>query len=194
MPSPLLDFRTYKLHDWLSAYRMLAAPLLIYAILSNKKWLFLILAVISLTTDAVDGFIARHRHQTSQRGSQLDSYGDLLTLILMLAGLFRFQLDFLKENSILLSILLGLYFLEVILAVIKYGKPSSFHTYLAKASFVLLGLLYLSLFLVGPVSWLFYTSVILAILSLLEELLILAILPEWRANVKGLYWVLRDKT
>jgi len=44
-----------------------------------------------------------------------------------------------------------------------------------------------------PVLPLFYAAVILTGLELIEEIIMVSLLPNWEANVKGLYWVLKKK-
>ncbi|WP_276498539.1 CDP-alcohol phosphatidyltransferase family protein [Pontibacter litorisediminis] len=193
MSQPVFNFERYKPQDWLSVYRLLAVPALLYTLLNRQEAPFLVLLAISLATDAVDGLLARRQRQESLRGAKLDSCSDLLTVPFMLASLFIFKPNFLEEQVVLLSVLVGLYFLELLTSMLRYGKPSSFHTYLDKASFILLGIFYFSLFLFGFVGWLFYTAMALAILGELEELVLVMRLPRWRSKVKGLFWVLQEK-
>ena len=42
-----------------------------------------------------------------------------------------------------------------------------------------------------PIYLLFYLSSILTIAELIEEIILVFILPKWESNVKGLYWVLK---
>ncbi|PTX22563.1 CDP-diacylglycerol--glycerol-3-phosphate 3-phosphatidyltransferase [Pontibacter mucosus] len=193
MSQSLFKFKTYRLQDWLSAYRLLAVPLLLYTLLSRQQTPFLVLLSLSLATDVLDGLLARRLKQENRRGAQLDSYGDLLTVPFMLASLFIFKPAFLEEQAVLLSVLVGLYFLELASSILRYGKPSSFHTYLDKTSFILLGIFYFSLFLFGFIDWLFYAAMAVAILGELEELVLVLLLPRWQNNVKGLYWLLQEK-
>ncbi|WP_432328489.1 hypothetical protein ACRQ5D_04690 [Mucilaginibacter sp. P25] len=79
------------------------------------------------------------------------------------------------------------------MALIRYGKLTSFHTYAAKVASVLQGVfLVLVFFLPEPVPFLFYLTAGLTIIDLAEEILLVLILPQWQANVKGLYWMLRQ--
>ncbi|MCX2740678.1 CDP-alcohol phosphatidyltransferase family protein [Pontibacter anaerobius] len=193
MSQSLFNFKTYRLQDWLSVYRLLAVPALLYTLLNRHERIFLALLAISLATDGIDGLLARRQRQKSRRGAKLDTYGDLLTVPFMLASLLIFRPDFLAEQAVLLSILVGLYFLELGASMLRYGKPSSFHTYLDKISFILLGIFYFSFFLFGFIGWYFYFAMAVAILAELEELALVLRLPRWRSNVKGLYWVLQER-
>ncbi len=43
----------------------------------------------------------------------------------------------------------------------------------------------------GLQPWLLYVAAALSILGNLEELIIIAFLPKWTSDVRGLYWVLK---
>ena len=41
-----------------------------------------------------------------------------------------------------------------------------------------------------PVYWIFYLTVVITSIDLLEEVILVIVLPDYRTNVKGLYWIL----
>ena len=94
----------------------------------------------------------------------------------------------------LIIILLGLFGFQTIYAFVQYGKLSSFHTYAAKFASILQGsFLLLLFFLREPVYWLFYIAAVATIADLVEEIILVWILPKWTANVKGIFWIMRGK-
>lgn len=179
--------------DWISLYRVIAVPVLILLIVLNERMLFAWFLLISLATDMIDGIVARLMHIHSERGTRIDSYGDFLTFIMAIAGLFRFEFDFIREHWLLFTLPVALYFLQVGLAVRRFGGPTSFHTYLSKLTFLLQGVFILCLFFFDYFAWLFYVSVITGILGSVEEIVILYTLDEPETNVKGIYWLLKEK-
>jgi CDP-diacylglycerol--glycerol-3-phosphate 3-phosphatidyltransferase len=86
----------------------------------------------------------------------------------------------------------GLWALEDVLALVRYGRLSSFHTYLSKIVANLLGFFIGWLFLFGFEPWMLYLAAGMSIVASLEELALLRVLPEWRADVRGLWWVWRE--
>jgi len=151
--------------------------------------------VISFLTDAVDGYLARKFGVISKYGSTLDSIADDLTIAVAVIGILVFKPDFIPDQIVIVAILLFLYLLQIVIALIRYGKISSFHTYLAKIASVLQGaFLLLFFFLPEPVYTLFYLMAIFTILDLAEEIILVLILPQWNANVKGLYWAIKWKS
>jgi CDP-diacylglycerol--glycerol-3-phosphate 3-phosphatidyltransferase len=83
--------------------------------------------------------------------------------------------------------------LENLLALVRYGRLSSFHTVCSKITANLLGLFIGVLFLFGLHPWLLYLAAGMSILASLEELALLALLRQWRADVRGVWWVLRER-
>ena len=189
----MLTFKNFNIADWFSFYRIFAAPFLIIIIFLDERELFTWLLLISYATDAIDGFIARKLKITSPRGSQLDSMGDQLTLFTGFMGLLMFEFDFIKANYQWILIPFILYFIQMLIAFIKYGKATAFHTNLAKISAVTQAVFILWLLFFGPVYWLFYAMIIIGTIETIEEILLIFLYPQWVAGVKGYPWAIRDK-
>ena len=154
------------------------------------RWLL----AFSFFTDAIDGFLARKYKTVSRFGARLDSIGDDLTVVVGLIGLITVQKDFVLDHLYLLIILFCLFAVQAFLAIRKYGKTTSFHTYLAKTAAVVQGVfLILSFFFPEPLYLLFYLAVGITMIELVEEIILVLILPHWKINVKGIYWVMKSK-
>lgn len=189
----MLTFKNYNIADWFSFYRILAVPLLIALIWLGDRALFTWFLLISYSTDAIDGFLARKLKISSARGSQLDSIGDQITLVVGLIGLLVFENEFIKTNYILILIAFLPYILQMLIAFYKYGKATAFHTYLAKSSAVLQGVFILFTLFFAPVYWLFYLMIVIGVLETIEEITLIYMYDKWVDNVKGIYWALKDK-
>ncbi len=177
----------------LSVFRIIAAPILLALVVFNEQNLFKWLLLASLISDILDGLIARMLKQESQLGARLDSIGDMSTFLVTIFGLFKFHETFLSVYKIQIFIVLSFYFLETGLSLLRFRAISSFHTYLARINAYLQGIFIMSLFLFGFKAWLFYPAVVVSLLAYTEEMIILFVLNEMQSNVKGLYWVLRNK-
>ena len=186
-------FREFNLADWFSFYRILAIPLLLALLLMGDRELFTWFLLVSYSTDAIDGFLARHFKLSSARGAQLDSLGDQLTLIAGLLGLWTFERVFILENLVLISIAFLPYILQMIIAFIKYGRATAFHTYLAKTSAILQAVFILWTLFFGPVYWLFYVMIAVGILETIEEITLIFMYDEWVKDVKGIFWARKDE-
>ena len=189
----MLTFKNYNIADWFSFYRIAAAPVLLVFIWLDLRIIFSWFLLISYSTDAIDGYLARKLKITSPRGSQLDSFGDQITLIIGLIGLSFFETDFIKTNLILILIAFAPYIIQMLIAYFKYGKATAFHTYLAKLSAVLQSLFILWSLFLNPEYTLFYIMIIVGLLETFEEITLIFMYSNWAADVKGIYWAIRDK-
>lgn len=192
-----LTFKNFNIADWFSFYRIIAAPFLLILIWLDYRLLFTWFLLISYSTDMIDGYLARKFKISSIRGSQLDSVGDQLTFAVGLIGVWAFERDFVIENSFWILLGLSLYIFQMVIAFLKYGKTTSFHTYLAKLSAIAQGIFILSLLFFGddsdPLYWLFYFMVFLGIIETIEEIALIFLFDNWVAGVKGIYWAINDK-
>lgn len=189
----MLSFKKFNFVDWISFYRILAAPLLLVLLWLDKRELFTWFLLISYFTDMIDGFLARKFKISSARGSQLDSFGDQVTFSIGLIGLFIFEYEFIVKNLSLILIAFIPYIIQMIIAYFKYGKTTAFHTYLAKTSALIQGTFILWALFFMPNYWLFYAMIIFGIIETTEEIILIFMHEEWASDIKGIYWVLRDK-
>ena len=189
----MLTFKNYNIADWFSFYRIFAAPFLLLLIWLDLQLFFTWLLLISYSTDAIDGYLARKLKITSPRGSQLDSFGDQVTLIVGLIGLSYFETNFIKTNLVLILIAFIPYILQMGIAYFKYGKATAFHTYLAKLSAMLQSLFILWSLFFNPEYVLFYIMIIIGLLETFEEITLIFMYDNWASDVKGIYWAMRDK-
>ena len=77
----------------------------------------------------------------------------------------------------------------------RYRKMTSFHTYIAKIAAVLQAVFIVLIFFLDEVPyWLFYTAATFTIINLIEEIILIFVLTQYQSDVKGLFWVLKNKT
>lgn len=185
--------KKFNVADWFSIYRIAAVPVILVVIFLGKRNLAGWLLMISFLTDAIDGYIARKKNIETKRGASLDSTGDALTFLVGVFGLYYFGLDKILDHFVIISIGLGLYLFQLVLGFIRYGRSSSLHTYSAKVAAVLQGAFIIVFHVYEWLPWLFWIAIVISILETIEEIIIIFILPTWQTNVKGLYWVLKEK-
>jgi phosphatidylglycerophosphate synthase len=186
--------KAVRIINLITLYRIVTFPLLILLVFTHQFFLFKWLLLASFFTDAIDGYLARKYNATSILGAKLDSIGDDLTILAAVVGLFVTQLDFIKKELVLFLILFALFLIQLTFSLMRYNKISSFHTYFAKSAAVVTALFLLSVFFFEEIFYpLFYASYIITTLELIEEIVIVFFLPKWKANVKGLYWILKGR-
>jgi phosphatidylglycerophosphate synthase len=186
--------RTIRLVNLITLYRIVTAPLLLALAFSNNWILFKWLLLASFSTDAVDGYLARKFKAVSILGSKLDSLGDDLTVLVGLIALLKLHPEFCQEQMMFFLVLLALFLIQFVSALLKYRRTTSFHTYFAKLAAVLQGCFLLSVYFFETIYYpLFYFAVAVTAVELAEEIIMVFVLPEWKSDVKGLYWAMKEK-
>jgi CDP-diacylglycerol--glycerol-3-phosphate 3-phosphatidyltransferase len=148
-----------------------------------------------MLSDILDGWIARTFNWTSRLGAILDSTGDVLVQLVAIGGLWIFYKETIFAHRVPVVIVVSLYLAELVIAVFRYGRISSFHTFLVRVAASALGIFVLSLFFWRYLDWIFYPAISLGVLAYSEELLILMLLAEWTPDVGGLYraWMIAKR-
>jgi phosphatidylglycerophosphate synthase len=184
-----------RLVNLVTLYRILSVPVLAYAIYAQELSVFKWMLLLSFASDAIDGYLARRFKAGTALGAMLDSTGDILTIILAIIGFVVVYPAFVSEQKVLITVLCSLFILQIVYALIRYQKFSSFHTYLSKVAAVVQGTFFLVTFFFDTVFYpLFYTASFITGISLIEEIMLTYLLPQWKTNVRGLYWYMIGKT
>jgi cardiolipin synthase (CMP-forming) len=177
----------------ITIYRLLAFPLILYFALAGKESFFAIFLVVNLLTDAIDGFIARRFKMETEIGAKLDSFADNLTYLLVFLGIYIFKLDEILPYKVSFLVFIGCLLFTVFFSLVKFRKFPSFHMYITKIGGYLQGAFFICLFTVGFIAPFYYFVITWGILGAIESIAIQLVIPEMRSNVKGLYWVLKEK-
>jgi cardiolipin synthase len=185
--------RLRHLPNAISAARIAAAPVLLVLALADRQSAYTWVLVPALLSDILDGWLARAWHFESKRGAQLDSIADTLLWFVSLYGIWVFHREVVTENAALCTAVIVCWVLEDLVALVRYRRLSSFHTYLSKVAGYLLGLYIGVLFVFGHSPWMLYLASGLSIAGNVEEFALLALLPSWRPDVRGLWWVLAER-
>jgi CDP-diacylglycerol--glycerol-3-phosphate 3-phosphatidyltransferase len=186
--------KAFMLVNLITFYRLTAALLLLILLARQEFGPFRCLLILSFLTDAVDGYLARRFNVLSVFGARVDSVADDLTVLVAILGIVVYRPDFLRSEWLLAAAMVLLYLAQNTAALIRYRKLTSFHTVAAKIAALLQGaFLILVFFLPEPLRWFFYLTAAATLMDLTEEILLVFLLPQWQANVKGVYWVLKNR-
>ena len=181
-----------NLPNVLSGARALAVPVLFALALLEREAAFTWVLIPALLSDIVDGLVARVFSLQSRLGAILDSVADTLLMLASVYGVWVFHPEVIRDHAWLCGAAVGLWLLEDFVALLRYRRLSSFHTYASKVVANLLGLFIGWLFLFGFEPWMLYLAVGASIVASLEEIALVARLPRWRADVRGLWWVWKE--
>jgi len=177
----------------LSAYRLLALPFIAWAIWKGDRQLYIVLMSVNLITDILDGFIARRFNLQTELGARLDSTADLGTYVMAFAGFIVLEKEFVQEMRWPFFLLLGCYALPQLLSFLRFKRNTSFHLYSSKVTGYLQGIFIFTYFVFGFSPWYFWLMWTVSLLAYFEGLVIVSLIPQLRSNVKGIYWMLKEK-
>jgi CDP-diacylglycerol--glycerol-3-phosphate 3-phosphatidyltransferase len=191
---PTQPLRTFwTIPNILSLYRIVIFPFVLYLIIQKQESLFAIFITISLVTDILDGLIARVFKCQTDIGAKLDSWADTGTYILAFLAIYLFKWSTIKPYAGILLLFVFLWVLSYVIVFAKFGGLLGLHTWFFKLTGYLQGAFIVSLFNWGFSEWLFFISIGVGILAQLEEIIIFFVMKQKRSNVKGLYWVLKNR-
>ena len=190
--SKVEEEKIYNVPNFLSAYRLVAFPVLVGLILLEKEGLFALLLCVNLVTDILDGLIARTFNLETKLGAKLDSLADIGTYICAFWGLIVFKHEDLGASLVLLWPFLGLFILGTLISIVKFKQWPSLHLYSSKIGGYVQGIFFFVLFAWQHVPSLYYAAVIIGYLSWTEEIIVLLKLKKMRSNAKGLFWLLKE--
>ena len=183
----------FNVPNLLSFYRLLMFPYLLHLGISRQELLFAIFLTINLITDVLDGLIARCFNMQTELGARLDSIADLGTYIAAIAGVFFFKAFDFYPHIVSFSIFIFLLCFAHILSLIKFRRLPSLHLYSWKIGGYIQGAFFIVLFIFGFYPVFYYIMIIWGISAFFEHIIIQLIIKKMQSNVKGLYWVLKNK-
>lgn len=168
----------------ITIYRILICPVIILTWETEWcKWLFL----SAFITDALDGFLARRLKATTQIGAKLDSFSDDCLFIVALIVAWNMHVEFLLEHTMTILALLGLYVIKIIALWILHGKIiNGLHTYLSKAAAFSQAVFFIDMIWYSPTNILFYITIFITAIAIIEEIIIIRSFRELKQNTKGI--------
>lgn len=170
----------------ISGFRLLAAPVMLYLAWIGRPVGFLVLLAISLITDAIDGFLARRLNWQSELGARLDSWGDFATYVTVPLGAWWLWPDILRREAVFVWLAIAAYVVPIAIGFVKFHRLTSYHTWAAKLSAVIMSISALLLFLTD-IAWPFRCAAVFQAFEAVEEIAITFTIPKWRSNIPSLW-------
>ena len=160
----------------LSGTRIALMPaVLASAVLGSKPW-FVALIAASLSTDALDGFLARRLNAFSEFGRKLDSAADYVTMLTGLTGIALLWPETVRREWAWIVVGLSAFFLVVVYGLVRLGRAPCYHTWASKVGAVACALSLVPL-LAGWSALPFHVVIVFETISALEEMAIALLIP-----------------
>ncbi|ASW76116.1 CDP-alcohol phosphatidyltransferase [Chryseobacterium piperi] len=179
------------------AIRFFIAPtvlLLSYLKGEESRSLILVLMYIGLLTDIFDGIVARKTGVSSEKLRRLDSQTDLIFWFSLGFSSYILNPELIKNEWASILLIFIMEALCYIVSIWKFGKETCTHAFLAKMWG--LSLLIAFTYLIGfqEIGWAFYVTIGLGLISHVDVILIILLLPKWEYDVPSSYhaWEIRS--
>ncbi|GIT97832.1 CDP-alcohol phosphatidyltransferase family protein [Sulfurovum sp. TSL1] len=177
----------------LSLFRIFAAPFLLLSGWYDLPILFFILLGMMLLSDLLDGIIARRIDHTTERGSRLDSYGDILTYLSTPLAVWWLWPDIVKEELYYIIAAIVIYIVPAIFSFLKFGQLASYHTWITKIAAVLMSVGVVML-LGFDNHLLFHSAVYFLVLVMVENIAITFILPKQKSDIYSVWHAWKERS
>ena len=169
----------------LIAVRAALSPILLFdAIDGDTSAWFVWVFVVGLLSDVVDGEILRRFNHSTPKLRRLDSNADAAFYMSVLLSLWFVRPQIMRFYRGLLLALLATQLFSWMFCLIKFGKLTSYHSYLAKFWALALFMAIVSI-LTQPMELLLMAAILTGFLSHAEDMCITAMLPRWQVDVKS---------
>lgn len=182
-----------NLPNVLSLYRLLMFPVILFLALTGREPAFVVLLVINLVSDILDGSIARMFNLRTKFGAALDNIADIGTYILALLGIFLFRWEEIGPHAWLLYLFLAIFVLSYVVSFIRFGKIPGLHLYSCVTAGYIQGIFFFILFVWGFIDWMYFVAVGWGAVAYTEKIFVLLRLDDIKFDVKGLYWLMKEQ-
>ncbi len=181
-----------QLPNLITGTRLALVPVLLALAGAGERAAALAVIALCFFTDLLDGLLARRLRVDSEAGARLDSWADFLFyLAIPVAGWLAWPELLRREAGFFIAVLLAVT-LPPLVALARFGRPPSYHTWGAKLSAAAMGVGVVALYGLG-LGWPFRLAVIITVLAALEELAITLTLTAPRADVRSVWHARRGR-
>ena len=171
-------------------FRFLLAPTILalaYFVGENSKYAILVLMYLGLISDILDGIIARKQNISTAKLRRMDSQTDLVFWLSIGVSTWILYPKLISDNSIAIWIILAMEFACYIISLSKFKKETCTHSFFSKVWGITLLIAFTSLIGFNHAGIPFYSAIIMGLISNIDVILIVLILPKWTHDVPSAY-------
>lgn len=183
---------TTKHERWLTppnlitSLRVVGSPLLVVLAYHQQPMAVAGLVALLVFTEWLDGALARMLHQQSTLGARLDTLADASFYSSLLISLVLLYPELMSLQAAWMAAAIGSYALSWLAALIKFRSLPSYHTWMAKGAWLVVGMGTIALVAEWSI-WLFRTAMLCVVVANLEAVAITCLLARPRVDVPTLW-------
>ncbi len=181
-----------NLPNLVSLIRILMAPVLFYLAFTQQPYWFIGVLLFAVSTDVLDGFLARILNQITPMGSRLDSWGDFIIYSTMAICAWILWPNIILREKLYFIIIVLSFTLPVLIGFIKFHTVSSYHTWSVKLAVAITVIGYILLF-TGLLDWPFRLATLFCLYAAIEEITITLLIQHERVDVRTAWQALKYK-
>ncbi len=169
----------------ISSLRILGLLPLVWAAHTGHRTAFLIILLVLLSSDWIDGRLATLFDQRTVLGARLDSVADWLLYAALGVSVWWLEEAVVRERIVWFVVAIGTWVVSCIVSVARFGSLPSYHTWGAKTAWLVAGtvtVVWVMFKATAAVPW----ALGFVTLANLEAVAIGFVLPEWKADVSSL--------
>jgi cardiolipin synthase len=174
----------------LSGVRLLLSPVLVVLGWAGAADWCLALFAGLWVTDWLDGKLAIRLGQQTTFGARLDSVADAAFYGCTILAVCLLDWHGIRREVVWIGAAAASYAVSAVAGLLKFGRVPSYHTRMAKASWLLAGIAVISVLAGWPV-WPIRVAAVAVVVTNLEATAITLILPEWSVNVPSVVHAVR---
>ncbi|MFW6310375.1 MAG: CDP-alcohol phosphatidyltransferase family protein [Prolixibacteraceae bacterium] len=182
-----MNFTKFNIAEFFAFIRILTFPVILLFILLEWRMITAWSYIILWSTDVLDGFFAHLFKKETIKRVNLDSYGDISFLVVGLIGMYVFERNFVLNHLEWIIAVVAGYVLQLIVSLLKFKQKTNFHTVLAKIAAVFQVVFISWTFFFRPLEWLFYLTVLISMLEVIEEIAITLIIKKLKFDIFGIW-------
>jgi len=183
----------FNLANILTSIRLAAVPFLVYFAATGRSREFFYLWIFAVSTDVLDGWVARTFRLKTPLGARLDSTADFLIYLATIYGIYALKWNEFGPYRTAALILLFYFLFADILSLLKFGQISSLHLYSWKLGGLLQFAFVFWLFFKGFNPFLFKVVFVWTSVAFLENIFIQLKMKNYVSNQRHLFYFLKHR-
>ncbi|WDI43964.1 CDP-alcohol phosphatidyltransferase family protein [Bremerella sp. P1] len=177
---------------WLTApnvvtsLRIIGSPVMIVLAYQQQSMAVAILVAFLVFTEWLDGVLARTLHQHSALGARLDTVADAAFYTSLLIAIGLMFPDVTVREAWWIAAAIVSYAISWLVALIKFRTLPSYHTWLAKGAWLIVGIGIVSL-VADWSRWPFRAAMLCVVLANLEAIAISLVIAEQQVDIPTIW-------
>jgi len=171
-------------------FRLLLAPIILglaYSLGDSSKPVILVLMYLGLISDILDGIIARKQNISNANLRRMDSQTDMIFWLSIGLATWILHPKLISDNQLPIYLIILMELSCYIISLVKFKKETCTHAFLSKIWGITLLIAFTFLIGFNHAGIPFYSTIIMGLISHIDVILIILILPKWTHDVPSAY-------